>query len=90
MMLLLIFSIKSALVLTLLYLPYTLMLQQERFFRMNRITLLTILILALVLPMIDIPSLATPEQHRKPKRPRCHWLQRHGHFHGVVLSRLYI
>ena len=62
MMLLLIFSIKSALVLTLLYLPYTLMLQQERFFRMNRITLLTILILALVLPMIDIPSLATPEQ----------------------------
>ena len=62
MMALLIYSIKSALVLTLLYLPYTLMLQQERFFRMNRITLLTILILALVLPMIDIPSLATPEQ----------------------------
>ena len=62
MMTLLIYSIKSALVLTLLYLPYTLMLRQERFFRMNRITLLTILILALVLPMIDIPSLATPEQ----------------------------
>lgn len=62
MMSLLIFSIKSALVLTLLYLPYTLMLRQERFFRMNRITLLTTLMLALVLPMIDIPSLATPEQ----------------------------
>ena len=62
MMALLIYSIKSALVLTLLYLPYTLMLRQESFFRMNRITLLTILILALVLPMIDIPSLATPEQ----------------------------
>ena len=62
MMALLIYSIKSALVLTLLYLPYTMMLRQERFFRMNRITLLTILILALVLPMIDIPSLATPEQ----------------------------
>ena len=62
MMLLLIFSIKSALVLTLLYLPYTLMLRQERFFRMNRITLLTILMLALVLPMVDIPSLATPDQ----------------------------
>ena len=62
MMALLIYSIKSALVLTLLYLPYTMMLRQERFFRMNRITLLTILILALVLPMIDIPSLATSEQ----------------------------
>ena len=62
MMSLLIYSIKSALVLTLLYLPYTLMLRQERFFRMNRITLLTILMLALVLPMIDIPSLAIPEQ----------------------------
>ena len=62
MMALLVYSIKSALVLTLLYLPYTLMLRQESFFRMNRITLLTILMLALVLPMVDIPSLATPEQ----------------------------
>ena len=62
MMALLIYSIKSAFVLTLLYLPYTLMLRQESFFRMNRITLLTILMLALVLPMVDIPSLATPEQ----------------------------
>ena len=62
MMALLIYSVKSALVLTLLYLPYTLMLRQESFFRMNRITLLTILMLSLVLPMVDIPSLATPEQ----------------------------
>ena len=62
MITLLIYSIKSALVLALLYLPYTLMLRQESFFRMNRITLLTILMLALVLPMVDIPSLATPEQ----------------------------
>jgi len=62
MMTLFIYSIKSALVLILLYLPYTLMLRQERFFRMNRITLFTILMLALVLPMIDIPSLATSEQ----------------------------
>ena len=62
MMALLVYSIKSALVLTLLYLPYTLMLRQESFFRMNRITLLTILMLALVLPMVDIPSLATPAQ----------------------------
>ena len=62
MMALLVYSIKSALVLTLLYLPYTLMLRQESFFRMNRITLLTILMLSLVLPMVDIPSLANPEQ----------------------------
>ena len=62
MMALLIYSVKSSLVLTLLYLPYTLMLRQESFFRMNRITLLTILMLALVLPKVDIPSLATPEQ----------------------------
>lgn len=62
MITLLIYSIKSALVLALLYLPYTLMLRQESFFRMNRITLLTILMLAMVLPMVDIPSLATPEQ----------------------------
>ena len=62
MMALLVYSIKSALVLTLLYLPYTLMLRQESFFRMNRITLLTILMLALVLPMVDIPSLANLEQ----------------------------
>ena len=62
MMALLVYSIKSAFVLTLLYLPYTLMLRQESFFRMNRITLLTILMLSLVLPMVDIPSLANPEQ----------------------------
>jgi len=62
MMALLIYSIKSALVLTLLYLPYTLMLRQESFFRMNRITLLMILMLSLVLPMVDIPLLATPDQ----------------------------
>ena len=62
MMALLVYSIKSALVLTLLYLPYTLMLRQESFFRMNRITLLTILMLSLVLPIVVIPSLATPEQ----------------------------
>ena len=62
MITLFIYSIKSALVLALLYLPYTLMLRQESFFRMNRITLLTILMLALVLPMVDIPSLATSEQ----------------------------
>ena len=59
---LLVYTLKSALVLTLLYLPYTLMLRKESFFRMNRVTLLTILMLALVLPLCDFPSLAIVEQ----------------------------
>ena len=59
---LLVYTLKSALVLTLLYLPYTLMLRKESFFMMNRVTLLTILMLALVLPLCDFPSLAIAEQ----------------------------
>ena len=59
---LLVYTLKSALVLTLLYLPYTLMLRKDSFFRMNRVTLLTILMLALVLPLCDFPSLAIAEQ----------------------------
>ena len=47
----LIYTLKSALVLTLLYLPYTLMLRRERFFRMNRTTLLGILGVALIFPL---------------------------------------
>ena len=57
-----VYSLKSALVLILLYLPYTLMLRQESFFRMNRLTLLAILALALVLPLCDFPSLAINDQ----------------------------
>lgn len=59
---LLVYTLKSTLVLTLLYLPYTLMLRKESFFRMNRVTLLTILMLALVLPLCDFPSFAIAEQ----------------------------
>lgn len=57
-----IYSIKAAFVLTLLFLPYSLMLRRESFFRMNRITLLTILMLSLVLPLCNFPSLAVSEQ----------------------------
>ncbi len=53
---LLVYTLKSALVLTLLYLPYTLMLRRERFFRLNRLTLLTILLLALVQPLYKMVS----------------------------------
>ena len=55
---LLVYTLKSAFVLTLLYLPYTLMLRKERFFRLNRLTLLSILLLALVQPLCKI---AQPE-----------------------------
>ena len=56
MNILLVYTLKSALVLTLLYLPYTLMLRRERFFRLNRLTLLTILLLALVQPLCKVAS----------------------------------
>lgn len=56
MNILLVYTLKSALVLTLLYLPYTLMLRRERFFRLNRLTLLTVLLLALVQPLCKVTS----------------------------------
>lgn len=60
---LLIYTLRSALVLTLLYLPYTVMLRRERFFRLNRLTLLAILCLALVQPLvrITIPDRFVPQ-----------------------------
>lgn len=62
MITMLIYTLKSALVLTLLYLPYTLMLRQESFFKMNRATLLTILVLAMVLPLCDFQPFAIKDQ----------------------------
>ena len=56
------YSIKSAIVLALLYLPYTLMLRQESFFRFNRMVLLSILLLALVLPLCNVPVLSLDHQ----------------------------
>lgn len=49
------YSIKSAMVRTMLYLPYMLLLRRESFFRFNRIVLLGILLLSLVLPLCNIP-----------------------------------
>ena len=51
-----IYSIKSVFVLAVLYVPYTLMLHRESFFRFNRFTLLAILVLSLVLPLCVHPS----------------------------------
>lgn len=58
---LLLYSLKSAFVLTLLYLPYAWLLRKDSFFRTNRFTLLAILVLSLVLPLCNIPSLAGEE-----------------------------
>ncbi|MBP3710929.1 MAG: hypothetical protein J6I86_00500 [Bacteroidaceae bacterium] len=59
---LLLYSIKSALVLTMLYVPYVLMLRRENFFRFNRLVLLGILLLSLVLPLCNISALSLDRQ----------------------------
>lgn len=59
---LLLYSIKSAIVLSMLYLPYMLMLRRESFFRFNRMVLLSILLLSLVLPLCNIPWMSLDHQ----------------------------
>ena len=49
-------------VLTMLYLPYMLMLRRESFFRFNRMVLLGILLLSLVLPLCNIPWMSLDHQ----------------------------
>ena len=58
----LVYSMKSALVLTLLYLPYSLMLRHESFYRFNRLMLLGILLLSLLLPLCNVPFLSLDRQ----------------------------
>ncbi len=57
-----IYALKSAFVLILLYVPYTLLLSKEDFFRMNRIVVLGILILSLVLPLCNVKPLSVDNQ----------------------------
>lgn len=52
----LVYALKSVLILILLNLPYSLMLRQERFFRMNRFMLLTVLTLSLLQPLCKVTS----------------------------------
>ena len=54
----LLYSLKAALVLTLLYAPYTLLLQQEKFFRLNRMVLVGILLFSLALPLCNVSWLS--------------------------------
>ena len=59
---LLLYTIKSAFVLGILYVPYTLLLRKEDFFRFNRLTLLGILALSIGLPLCNIPALSADNQ----------------------------
>ena len=58
----LLYSIKSAMVLTMLYLPYMLMLRRESFFRFNRVILLGILFLSLALPLCNVSWMSLDHQ----------------------------
>lgn len=51
---LLVYSLKSGMVLALLYLPYVLMLRRERFFRLNRMALLGMVLVSAVLPLCRV------------------------------------
>ena len=51
---LIIYSIKSALCLTILYLPFSLFLRNEKRHRLNRIVLLSILAVSFIIPSIHI------------------------------------
>ena len=51
------YVIKSSIVLALLYLPYTLLLRKETFHAFNRVMLISIVVVSLVVPCIDVPGL---------------------------------
>lgn len=58
----LMYALKSAFVLFLLYVPYTLLLHRDSFFRLNRFVLLGVLLLSLVLPLCNVPWLSMDRQ----------------------------
>ena len=49
------YILKSVIVLSLLFVPYTLMLRKDSFFRFNRMMLLLIMVLSLCLPLMNLP-----------------------------------
>jgi TonB-dependent SusC/RagA subfamily outer membrane receptor len=52
------YAIKSIIYLSLMYIPYMLLLRKESFFRFNRLMLLVIMVLSLVLPLVNIPAIS--------------------------------
>ena len=60
------YTIKSAIFLSIMYIPYMLILRKESFFHFNRILLVSIMLLSLILPLCDFHSLSienNPIQH---------------------------
>ena len=53
-----IYAIKSALCLTLLYLPYVLLMRRDTFHAFNRVLLLCIVVLSLVMPLFSFPVIS--------------------------------
>lgn len=58
---LLLYSMKSAMTLVMLYVPYIFMLQKEKFFRFNRRVLLGIIVISLVLPLLNVSWLSVDD-----------------------------
>ena len=50
------YTLKAAFCLAVLYLPYTLWLRRETFFRLNRVLLLGMLALSILLPVMRLPA----------------------------------
>ena len=54
----LLYAIKSIVALSVMYVPYMLMLRGESFFRLNRIVLLGIMLLSFAIPLIDVHDMS--------------------------------
>ena len=52
------YTIKSVIFLSMMYIPYMLMLRKESFFHFNRILLISIMLLSLILPLCDFHALS--------------------------------
>ena len=52
------YAIKSVIFLSIMYIPYMLMLRKESFFHFNRILLISIMLLSLILPLCDFHALS--------------------------------
>ena len=55
------FAIKSIIILSIMYIPYMLLLRKESFFRFNRLILIVIMALSMVLPLCDFHALSWGE-----------------------------
>lgn len=61
------YMLQSAIVMVVLYLPYVLLLHREKFPRVNRLVLLFILLASVLLPLVDVPTMAITLPQSMPK-----------------------